>query len=373
MLAAGVFCAPAFAVGSDCPSSAEAARSAGPAERFQCARLLAERGDYASALREYRALSDRHPDNVDYLFGEAQVRFWSGDLTGALRVLPRARRLAPEYEAVWRLEYQVLKASSGPEAEARREALRSAARQRFPDAGWLQGEPVAPAARLHWEAGMNVDSLDNGAPDWRHVYARLDRRSPGGALVSLTLSEHRRFGLADPELAVAGSFKPSENWVVDGGVRSSPDAEFLAETTADLGVARVLERGWIVGADARQRRYADDTVDSFGLEVQRYFGRFRASWQLQNTRLGSASSFVQIAALDYFSDSGSRYGLTVAAGEEVEIAAPGSLLQMDITALAVSGSHPLGERLTVLWRVGTHRQDTLYRRNTVGLSIAGPF
>lgn len=372
LLTAAFFNSAAFAAAPDCPAALHS-RATPPAEHFECARQLARSGDYAAALREYEELSERYPDNVDYLFGEAQVHFWSGDLQGALRLLPRARQLAPDYEAVWQLEHQVLVSLDGPALDERREAFHSAARQRFPDAAWLQREPASPSARLSWEVGLNVDSLDNGAEDWQHIYAHVDRRSPAGDVVSFTLSEHRRFGLADPELAVGGSFKPSEDWIVDGGLRYSPNAAFLPETTAELGVARVLEGGWILGGDFRQRRYADDSVDSFGIEVQRYFGRFRAFWQLQNTRLGSASSFVQVATVNYFSESGSRYGITVAAGKEIEIAAPGRLLEMDISSLAVSGSHPLGERLKVLWRVGTHRQDSFYRRNTVGLSIAGQF
>ncbi|HET6628219.1 MAG TPA: YaiO family outer membrane beta-barrel protein [Woeseiaceae bacterium] len=361
----------ALAAAPDC--RAQPGHAPPPAERFACARRLAQTGEYAAALREYAELSARYPDNVDYLFGAAQVRFWSGDAQGALRLLPRARRLAPGYEAVWRLEYQVLASLGGPDSDARREAFRAAALQRFPDAAWLQRATTRPPARRSWEVGLNIDSLDNGAEDWQHAYAHVDRRSPAGDVVSFTLSEHRRFGLADRELAVGGSFKPSGDWIVDGGLRYSPNAEFLPETTAELGVARVLGRGWILGVDFRRRRYADDSVGTFGIEVQRYFGRFRASWQLQNTRLGSASSFVQIAAVNYFAESGSRYGITVAAGEEVEIIAPGRLLEMDISTVAVSGSHPLGEHLEILWRVGTHRQDAFYRRNTVGLSIAGQF
>ena len=374
LLAGVILGGSAFAAAPGCPNGVEAGGTASPAERFECARRLAQSGEFGAALREYRELAERHPDNVDYLFGEAQVRFWSGDTEGALRLLPRARRLAPHYEAVWQLEHRVLASYRGPDAEPRREAFRSAALQRFPDAAWLRRESAHPGARLSWEVGMNVDSLDNGAEDWRHVYAGVDRRTQAGNALSLALSEHRRFGLADRELAVGGSLELLPNWIVDAGLRSSPDAEFLPETTIEIGVGRVLEQGWVLGADFRQRRYANNTVDTAGVGVQRYFGRFRAAWQLQNTRLDSASSFVQVATLNLFSDSGSRYGVTVAAGEEVEIVAPGQLLEMDVSAVTLSGTHPLlGERFDITWRVGTHRQGSFYRRNTIGLSIAGQF
>jgi len=46
---------------------------------------------------------------------------------------------------------------------------------------------------------------------------------------------------------------------------------------------------------------------------------------------------------------------------------------MDTSAIAMSGQHPLGNGLSILWRLGTHRQGSIYRRNSIGLSIAGEF
>ena len=371
LLAAACLASTVLAAPPACPLETAGTDSA--VERFECARRLAQDGQFEAALREYRELGERYPDNVDYLFGEAQVRFWSGDPEGALRLLPRARRLAPHYEAVWQLEQQVLAAYDGPDAGSRREAFRSDALQRFPGAAWLRGEPARPAASLSWAIGMNVDTLDNGAQDWRHLHAGIDRRSPAGHVLSLAVSEHRRFGLADSELAVGGSLELPADWHVHATLGTSRNAEFLPETTIATGVARALEHGWVLGADFRQRRYANNTVDTSGVNVQRYFGRFRAAWQLQNTRLDSASSIVQVATVDFFPDSGSRYGLTVAAGDEVEIVAPGQLLEMDVSAVTLSGTHPLNQRFEIGWRVGTHRQGSFYRRNTIGLSIAGQF
>jgi YaiO family outer membrane protein len=141
----------------------------------------------------------------------------------------------------------------------------------------------------------------------------------------------------------------------------------------DAGAGKQLGNGWLVGVDVRYRRYPNDTVNTWGIDVERYFGSFRAAYHIGNTRLSTSSSFVHSGVLNYYAESGSRYGLTVAAGDEVEIVAPGQLLEMDISAVGLSGRHPLGERLSILWRVGTHRQGSIYRRNSVGLSIAGDF
>lgn len=375
-----VFGSASLAADVHCPPPANASgRSAGPtaaeaAERFRCARSLAQDGEFRAAIREYQELSLEYPDNVDYLFGEGQARFWSGDRSGALALLTRARRLAPAYEDVWRLEYQVLNSVRGQDARERAGAFRAMARQRFPDAAWLKSpHPPAKTADYYWELGMNVESLDNGASDWQNVYAVAGRRTPADTVVHFSVTEYRRFALEDDEFGLGGSFKPAESWIVDGAVRLSPGAAFLPETVADVGLSRLFADGWIAGIDVGQRRYDEQTVDSVGLQIERYFGRFRAAWQLQNTRLGSASSFVHIAALNYYAESGSRYGVTASAGDEVELAAPGTLLEMDVSALALTGRHPIGERLEIAWRIGTHRQGSFYRRNTVGLSIAGNF
>jgi YaiO family outer membrane protein len=361
------------------PLDAEQAVDFDARQTFQRARTFAVDGEYDAAIREYRRLAVQHPDDVDYMFGEAQVRFWSGENECALQLVSRARQLAPDYEDVWKLEYRVLQAMRGLDSSdiqvgaARLASFKGAADARFPGAAWLRETPADDAAVLRWETGIDRESLDNGAADWQNIYAYLDRRSADGNLLSLTLTEHRRFSLVDNEVAVGAAFRFARSWLVDGALRSSPNADFLAEFVVDAGAKRQLGNGWLAGVDLRHRQYPNDTVNTWGLNVERYFGSFRAAYHVGNTRLSTSSSLVHSGVLNYYAESGSRYGLTMAAGDEVEIVAPGQLLEMDISAVAVSGRHPLGERLSVLWRVGTHRQGSIYRRNSVGLSIAGEF
>lgn len=373
---AAFLCWPAQASANVCdyPKPEVSDRTSGdPAQRYRRARTLAADGEYDAAIQKYRALSAEHPGNADYLFGEAQVRFWSGNSACALELLQVAKELAPGYEALWKLEYQVLRSDKQPGSRDELDAFRSAANQQFPGAAWLRAEQAKEAARWGWETGLNRESLDNGAADWQDVYAYLDRRSPSGDVLSLKLTEHRRFSVTDNEFAMAGALKLADHWMLSGAIALSPDAAFLAESVVDLAASRQLSDGWLVGADVRHRRYAENDVSTWGLNVERYFGRFRAAYHIDNTRLSSSSSFTHQGVLDYYASSGSRYALTIAAGDEVEIIAPGQLLEMEITAVAVKGQHPLSERLSVLWRLGTHRQGSIYRRSSVGLSIAGEF
>lgn len=357
----------------EAPSGTDTA-AATPHDRFLRAQALARAGEPAAALAIYSQLAAQYPENVDYLFGEAQTRFRLGDPVRALQLTGRARQLAPGYEDVWRLEYQILTRSTAANAGQLRD-FRAAARSRFPQAGWIRDGVQAQATAWHWESGMTREYLDNGAEDWQHIYLYVDHETPADSALSLTLSEYRRFSKTDREVAVGGSVTIATSWLLNGTVRHSPNAEFLAESAVDAGVGRLLGGGWIAGVGVAHRRYAGDSVNTWRAQLERYFGRFRAAYRLDRTRLETAasSSLMHSAVLNYFADSGSRYSLTVAAGDEVEVIAPGRLLNMNISAIALSGRHPVGSGLSIVWRIGTHRQGEIYRRSHVGLSIAGEF
>lgn len=341
--------------------------------RFQRARTLAQQGDFERALVDYGVLTTQHPDNVDYLFGEAQARFWSGDSRCALLLATRARQLAPDYEDVWRLEYQILQSNFEFTSSERLESFRTTANARFPSADWLRQDRIEESPSYRWEIGFNRESLDNGAADWQNIYVYMDRRTANDSVLSVTLINHRRFALTDVESVIGGGMTVAESWLLDGAIRISPNAEFLPEIVVDAGASRLLGKGWIAGFDLRHRQYPDDTVNTFGLNVERYFGSFRAAYHIDSTRLAMSAALTHRGVLNYYTETGTRYGLTVAAGDEVEIVAPGQLLEMDVSAVALSGRHPLREHFSILWRVGTHRQGSIYRRNNVGLSIAGEF
>ena len=79
------------------------------------------------------------------------------------------------------------------------------------------------------------------------------------------------------------------------------------------------------------------------------------------------------ATLNFYPDVGGNYGLIVTAGDETEVVAPGQLLNTDVNSIVITGRHPVGKEMSILWRLGSYRQGSLYRRNMVGLSVAGAF
>jgi YaiO family outer membrane protein len=341
--------------------------------RFSHARELAQAGCYEFALAEYAILIAEQPQNVDYVFGQAQALFWSGEADRSLKSLAMARAMAPDYEEVWRFELQVLSSRIGKSARIDAEKFRAMATRRFSGVAWLS-TPLPPVvSRYRWEFGTDREFLSNDSPDWNTSYAYFDRRATNGNFFHLTAITYDRFDLSDTEFGFGPTVGLSHIWTVAAAVKFSSTSKFLPESTFDIGVSRKLNDGWVIGLRGRSRRYPDTTVNTFGADVDKYFGKFRAAYYLDNTYLSSEATLAHRAVLSFYADSGSQVGVTIAAGEEAEIVAPGQLLKTTISAIALSGRHPINDYISVVWRLGTHRQGSLYRRDNIGVSIAGGF
>jgi YaiO family outer membrane protein len=340
--------------------------------RFDRARELTKTRSYSKALEEYRILLAVEPGNVDYLFGSAQALFWSGETDTALRCLDLARGLAPDYEDLWAFQLGVLNSRPGITARRLSEEFRAEAQSRFPDADWLSRQPPA-ITRYRWELGIDREYLDNGSPDWNGSYAYVGRRSDSGTLVYLTAATCERFGLRDAEFGIGSSFEVARAWFAAAALSISSAPNFLASSTVDVSVGRKFHDGWVLGLRGRSRNYADIDVTSVAFDVERYFGRFRLGYSIDNARLANELTVTHKIVFGFYAESGSQIGLTVATGEEAEVVNPGQLLKTTINAFALSGRYPINDYLSVVWRLGTHRQGSIYRRNNIGVSIAGGF
>ena len=106
--------------------------------RFRLARLLGQAGRYDEALAEFNSLLNDHPNNVDFVLGRAQIYSWQLNDEAALTDLERARKLAPDYEAVWQLQYRLLARRQDASADGGLTALRKHAALKFPEADWWQ-------------------------------------------------------------------------------------------------------------------------------------------------------------------------------------------------------------------------------------------
>jgi YaiO family outer membrane protein len=342
-------------------------------DRFACARQLARLGENAAALVEFHELTIRAPGNVDYWFGLAQVQHRSGDNANALLSLDRARQLAPEYEEIWRLELAVLASRNDDAARVRIADLRASAREQFPDADWLKEPEIAARRPFRWEAGTDVDQLDNDSGNWHRTYVYADMPFNDHDIVYASYARFERYDFVDTQLGVGGSVTLADSWyaALDAMFASRPD--FLPETTIGANLGYRVSRGWVIGTGLKHRKYPETEVSSGGLSIEKYLGNFRVAYLAELARLDSETAVTHRATINFYLDRGTQYGLSIAGGKEVESVGAGQILRTSVRAIGLSGRHPLGSYLSIVWRVSAHRQGDFYSRYTTGLSIAGGF
>ncbi len=336
--------------------------------RFMLARVHVRAGDYPQALREYEWLLGRHPDDVDYVFGRALALNAAGDSDAALRELARARRLAPDYEDVWRVEHSVLLANDV--RGDRYAGFRREAERRFADADWLTEPPAAERATTQISFGAMRESLSRPVPDWTSLFVEVRRQQPSGGAVYGRAQSEERFGRRDV-LAGGGA-----EWVVTERWRAGFDAlaggsDFMPGWSVTGWAALPLANGWETRVSVRHRHYDDTYVSSTAGTVARYMGRFRAAYTLDLARLrGDSLSAAHVGSLIYFASDRTRFDLTLAHGEEAEAVATDVVLRTDVRSITVGMRRQLSERWQLATWIGTHRQGDLYTRRYAGFSLS---
>ncbi|HRP34927.1 MAG TPA: YaiO family outer membrane beta-barrel protein [Gammaproteobacteria bacterium] len=300
--------------------------------RFEYARALSWAERWDEALREYDRLLAAAPGNPDYLLGKAQVLAWSGRPAAALPLLEEARQVAPDYQAVIRLEAQV------------RERL--AAR---------------PAESL--EAGLGWQDLGSGLPDWRSQYIEYQRSHALGYRVFGSVQREERFDASDVE-GRAGWARPwNDDWsfVLEGSV--APGAEVLPRWSGRIRLHRDIGDGWGVYGGVSQSGYAGDDLATATVGAERYTGPWHAALTVQASRLQRAdTTWSGHARLDRYYASDSRIGLIAAAGRETESIGDGRFLTSSTLGLALLGLHRVAPHWSVSWELLVHEQGDIYTR-----------
>jgi YaiO family outer membrane protein len=313
------------------------------------------------------------PNNVDYMFGYAQVLFWHDEIPRSIRFLEQARKLAPEYEDIWKLEYRAMNIQTSNRSRASIDEFRQIAAERFPNAEWYRKPAKTVSKTYHWDFSASHEYLDNGAPDWEQLNALFGRNLKEKALVTLSASTMTRFGTTDTQFGFGGFLDMGADWTVTAGFAVSSSPSFLPDTAIDLALSRRFEHGWVGGARWRRRDYESASVDSMGLVTERYIGKYRIAYALDSAHLSSEQALIHALTVNFYADSGSQLGVILAAGEEVEIVGPNQLLKTEVNSIALTGRHPITGYLGFRWRLATHRQGQYYRRNAIGISISGGF
>jgi YaiO family outer membrane protein len=338
--------------------------------RARLARLLGQSRRYDEALKEYESLIEDYPQDVDYSLGRAQVLSWRGNTGEALEELERAKQLAPDYEAIWQLQFSLLARQHTADSQATLDTLRPDAQARFPGAQWHTSNALPDEFRWELTLGAAYDQLSGDNQDWNNQFLHVDWRQSPGARYFGHIARDARYDLSDTGYAVGGEWKLNEQWTVGSEVNASPGADFQAESGFAAHVEKALGNAWIVDAGMRQRRYSSATVSTYIGTVQKYFGNYRAAYGFNLSHLhGSSNTVAHTLALDWYINAQSSMRITVAGGEEAEAVAPGQVLQTSVSSVTLSGRHAVNQRLTLSWWAGTHRQGDLYRRTYAGLAF----
>lgn len=382
------------------------------AAQFLLAQVLSWQEKYNDSLAHYDALLRRHPDQVDYLLGKSQVLVWEGKPAAALPLLSKARRNAPHYEEVWRLQIRALMDAGSAHQLRQAKRIRAKAQQRFPNSKWDRAEaqpprkmvvtertpnvpttatpevvratqpPVtnepetgaaAPAQenrRTEIEAGIAHDSLDRGLEDWRSFYVTGLHRLDEGKRIYGGVRETTRFGLQDSEIQAGISIPWASRWTGAIEATYSGTHRVLPKSALRGDIGYSLADGWLAWGGLKHTEYADAKVDLTSLSVERYWDKFRAAYTLSNSRLDSGgSATTHRMQADYFYGDRNRIGLGYVSGQEVENLGQSGVLSSDVRSVFMVGTHWFAPQWGVSYELNQHRQGDSYTRKGISLGI----
>lgn len=338
-----------------------------PQSRYAHAMTLARSGETETALMELDALLAEFPNDADYLLGRAQMQARLGRDTAAIETAERALVLAPDYEDVWQLRLQLAQRTGDDAAVA---ALRAQVAARFPDASWWR-PAAAPAEYRRWlSAGSGADRLSNGAPDWSRQFLRLDWETAGSAALFGELSRSERFEERDSSIYVGGVWDALPDWQLGAALAVTEDARFLPERELSFDATRAWTHGWGTALGVRQRDYATGDVRSYSFTGEKYFADYRVAYRLDHSRQsGADSALTHALTLSWYPNDKRSLGVTLGAGEEIEVIGLDQLLRTSVDNVTLTGNEKLSRRLALSWWLGTHEQGDFYARDYAGLSV----
>ncbi len=342
-----------------------------PALRLKRAQVYSYAGQRNTALQELDRLRQEHPADVDYALARGRVLGQMRRDEEALQELQVATELAPSYEDVWKLRFDILSRQSGVEAQSERETVRREAAERFPKSTWWQEQQSRDEPQWTVFLSASHEDLDNGLPDWSHQFVELVRETEDDLLLGLRLQRDVRNDTADVTLGLNAEHRWSSGWFGGIDIAFSDDPSFQTETAYSGHLGRPLGDGWVADLRYRRRNYPEATVDSFIGTIEKYYRDFRFAYSPGSSRLDGSSSFMNhVVTVNWYYDEGSNLGITMNTGSEAESIGAGQVLVTDVQGILLSGRRPLNQRFDLQWWLGYHEQGDLYRRQFLGLAFS---
>ncbi len=376
-IAAVLAASPAMA----CDAALDAQVAAKPEDsdaRDALARSCARAGEHARALEQYDRLLAQDAANVDWLLGKSQALLALQRPREALPYLEDARRRAPGYEDVWRLNANALEAL---DEFAAADSLYAAAAVQFPLATWPRDRRAALAERRLLEHGsrlsadLSYEELSGNRPAWKGASLGYDRRLGGARRVFAGLHLEERFDTRDEQLLFAFADRLNEDWSYGLSADFAPDAEILPEWSVTAEAGRGLPGAWSLGFRFRHASHVNADVDTLSGTVEKYLDDFSVGYTLNAAKTSDIddASFGHLlhVARDYGQDS--RVAIVVGFGEEAETVAPGDVQVTDTKSVALRGQHWTSAAWGISWDAGWFEQGDLYDRYRVRVGLEHRF
>lgn len=216
--------------------------------------------------------------------------------------------------------------------------------------------------------------LDNGTPDWNAISLQLSRHWSQRQLAELELTQTRRFGESDTEVAVAGTAALAP--ALTGSLRFaySPTHRVLARHGETLGLQWEFRKAWLLHGSFRHTRYSDVVVNQGSVMLEHYFGDYSALAGVHTVRaFGRTNHVFELRGAWYYSDA-SSISLIASSGDEAAQVAPGTVALARVQSVALTGKHAPGGGPWAL-RYGAHwvRQGDFYQRRGATLGVQRHF
>ena len=238
----------------------------------------------------------------------------------------------------------------------------------------LAAAPESQQPVSHVGVLTELSHLSNGTPDWTSATLQVGRQWDKRTGVNAELTETRRFGERDTEMAVEGWAPLSPALTLTGRLAASPTHRVLARDSASANLQWEFRRAWLLHTGLRHTRYPTVDITEGSLLLEHYFGNFGVLGGVRSVRGFGTTQYVgELRASWYYSDT-SSVGLIATDGNEASQAGPGNVVLTHVSALALVGKHTLAASPWVL-RYGLHhvRQGGLYNRSGATLGVQRDF
>lgn len=225
------------------------------------------------------------------------------------------------------------------------------------------------------EAGFSHYALTNGYANWDSTYLDAAHRFGERQSIYGELQQARRFNLDDREIS-AGYYHPlTQTLTALVEASTSPEHNFLPQRSFFGQLQAALGEGWDVQAGVRHSAYAQTSTNLTVLTGERYWGSFRAAYQLYLARLqGSGTAPSHVGQIAYYYGDQSNITLAVGRGRQAESLGPGlGVLLVDVRSVTLSGRHWFTPDWAISYEALDETQHNLYTRKGIRLGLRRAF